>query len=254
MALGAAGSAAPAPLWGNPPPTAAPPAFAPPAFAQRSTGFGVPPAPNARPLVGGATPSGQPFRKDAEVVPRIAARIVDMLLVGVITTLVITAFGEFSIRGTVRPRASTSAAFGWTLFVLGIAFTLYEPVMLAWRGQTLGKMLAGVEVEPESGPMSFMRAVRRHSISMLGRVLWIWSAMLFALDPLVDNRYDTVVKNASADALSTFSIIVMLAVLGLNVVSLVANGRSFYDRCGGTRVIESQDATSAPLRQLLDRF
>ena len=84
-------------------------------------------------------------RRLAGMGSRLAARILDAVIAGVISLVVlIVVFGGLSAANS----SETGFLVGFlsTLLVIMLVWLLYEPVLIAVYGQTLGKKIVGVKV------------------------------------------------------------------------------------------------------------
>ena len=158
----------PAPDYGQPPPGYGQPQ---PGYGQPAPGYGQPPYGGPQPGYGqavyntpgtGYTPQaltgmvdipGRGHAKLASTSQRALARIIDGVLFFVVYIIVV-AVGIASVSSTVHHNAdgttTTSgggiAAFFAAIAILGAIGLLYEVVMVAIKGATLGKMAMGVRV------------------------------------------------------------------------------------------------------------
>lgn len=214
----------------------------------------------------------------ADPIRRGLARLVDAGIVLFATYLGGVAFGHWSPFSLIRPQDNGSTIGRVIALVVSLAVLVYEPIMIATRQQTIGKLLVGTKVRVDGGkPMSFGRAVRRHLPSLFVRLLAAIVLVLFLtasesgtedsaarviqnpdgtsviLPPDSDAFRDDVQK-ARGDALGGYIGMALLFVSGLNAGFLVATGRSFADKLGSTTVILDTDHPDPPLAPLLARI
>jgi uncharacterized RDD family membrane protein YckC len=97
------------------------------------------PYPSIPPVVKGDLPPHGPGAA-APVGLRATARIIDFVIVLMPATLLAEAFGV--------GRNDDGLLVGptWPRFILPVTFVLYETLMVAWRGQTVGKLLCRIQV------------------------------------------------------------------------------------------------------------
>lgn len=89
----------------------------------------------------------------ARVGMRAMARIIDFVIVLMPATLLAEAFGVG------RNEDGVLEGPAWPRFFLPITFMLYETLMVAWRGQTLGKLLGRLRVvQWSSGELPSVRS------------------------------------------------------------------------------------------------
>ncbi len=186
------------PAYGSPPP-AAPPAYgappppygAPPAYSGVNQPYGAPyyGAPSA-PAPGAIAPMGL----------RLVARIVDGVLIYAVTIALAYAFGikVFNPTSTTNPDGTTTHSAGLSLYggtffaVLGIGAVigiLYEVVMIAQRGATLGKSAAGIKVVrgQEGAIPGYPASFRRWILPALANFIFSLIALLIYVSPFFDN-------------------------------------------------------------------
>ncbi|MFN8050534.1 MAG: RDD family protein [Acidimicrobiales bacterium] len=218
----APGGAFPPPPQAPPPP--AQPGFPPPAPPQMppppaQPGYAPPAPPQMPPPPGGAYQAYQPggmgntqYGTPAEPAMRLLARFIDSLIIFVIGIIVALVFGA----GAGLTRSSgTSIGIYFVIGIVGTAVAIaYEVVMLAQRGQTLGKMAVGIKVVRNDGqPLDLASAAKRHSPSIALRVLGII--------PLIG-------------LLGSLGLVILAIV---NIVMVFQSKVSVYDKVGDTTVI-----------------
>lgn len=152
----------------------------------------------------------------AEPAMRLLARFIDTVLMIVVGIPIAIILGGAAIA------TGTDDSVGIGVGILGGVVSLliagaYEGLMLANRGQTLGKMAVGIKVVRLDGqPLDLQGALTRHSPSLGLR------------------------------ALAVIPVIGLLGSLGLailaivNIVMVFSNGESVYDKVGGTQVISAK--------------
>lgn len=146
--------AQPPPPGGQPPPGAQPPPYGgqePPYGGQQPPGGGGPygggpyggqQPPGGAPYGGGGPYGGDPLAGMpplAESGKRVLARILDMILVGIVVWLLSWAFGvtEYNVDSD---KIEYGKSFGQSL-VAAVLYVAYDTVMISRTGQTLGKKL-----------------------------------------------------------------------------------------------------------------
>ncbi|MFJ6565880.1 RDD family protein [Streptomyces sp. NPDC091292] len=118
------------PSWGAPPPPPPPP---PPSNDPYGSGGGGP--------YGGEDPlAGMPPLADSG--KRVLARIIDMILVGIVVALLSWGFGTSSVD---VDKVQTGKSWGQSL-IAAILYIAYDTVLIARTGQTLGKRLLKMRV------------------------------------------------------------------------------------------------------------
>lgn len=191
-------------------------------------GFPTPPpmdAPYMPPPPGAPAPGYQVYQpgmaagghgQPAEPAMRLLARVIDSILMVIIGFILAAAFGV----GLVASGGDSDVSTGLVLLVglVGTAIAIaYEVLMLASRGQTLGKMAVGIKVVRLDGqPLDIQSAAKRHSPSIVLR--------LIGVIPLV----------GLLGSLGLF----ILAIA--NVVMVFSSKESVYDKVGKTRVISAK--------------
>ncbi len=215
----------PPPLWGAGPPASAP--------AWGSTA----PVPTYVSHVGLAAEQPAPATSP-DLTTRGLARVTDWVVVALAAYLVGLPFGFWNPISGSHPHPSQSTSFQWVEFVVALAVLAYEPVMLVWRGQTLGKILTGLRVETaDRDPIGVLTALKRHSLSLILRIGWIGAIVFFINNPLRGFSFASTVSTMAGTNLTSLVIVLALILAGLNLVTLVVAGESLYDKFGGTRVI-----------------
>jgi uncharacterized RDD family membrane protein YckC len=125
-------------------------------------------------------PPSQPPPELASVWPRIGARVVDALLVGF-------------VMGFVRAALFLPGGLGFNLIVL-VALVVYETVLLASGGRTVGKLLFGLQVvRVDRAPLGPSDAlVRSAVIGTLGIIPfgWLLAALLLEKHHLRQGWHD----------------------------------------------------------------
>jgi len=141
--------------------------------------------------------------KVATVGKRLVARIIDGVLLWIVAVVVMTigGFGLFASRSTIKVDPNTGqltnttasglgvAGFFLAILVLAVVGIAYEVVLIALRGQTLGKQVMGVKVVlqengqvPGWGP-SFLRWI----LPAVGSFFCGIGALVVYLSVLFDN-------------------------------------------------------------------
>lgn len=181
------------------PPPPAPPQMPPGAGYQTYTPGGMNPM--------GLTP--------AEPAMRLVARIIDSVLLAVVGAIIGLIFGA---GAAVTTSGDISIGVAILVGVLGTAIAIaYEVVLLAQRGQTLGKMAVGIKVVRKDGsPLDLQGAAKRHSPSIILRVLGII--------PIV--------------GIFTGLGLIILAIV--NIVMVFSSKESVYDKVGETMVVSAK--------------
>ncbi|MFC8503789.1 RDD family protein [Pedococcus sp. NPDC057267] len=165
----------------------------PPAPSYGSPSYGtVPAAGVAQANTGLVNIAGLGTVKIATLGQRFVARLID----GVIVTLVVWIIGFLGLGALAgsSDEAGNPSGFGvgamvTTFFIIAAFSLLYEMVMIAVRGQTLGKMIMGVKVVlerngqvPGWGP-SFIRWI----VPIVGALACYIGALLVLISPLFDS-------------------------------------------------------------------
>lgn len=160
-----------------------------------------PPAPEASRGVG----------QDAELGVRIGARLIDHILLGIATSVILIPL----VVGSLFDGVGTNSAFGFGTSLGSVVASLVSAALyiayFAWfesnRGQTLGKQLLNLKVEgPGGGNPTMEQSVRRN--------LWIAAGIVPLIGPLAE------------------------LALVVWIIVTISNGRGVHDEwAGGTRVV-----------------
>jgi uncharacterized RDD family membrane protein YckC len=178
------------PQYGQPgqPQYGQPPQFGQPQYPPPG-GFG------AGPAQGFGTPAGL---VPADMGKRLLARIIDGVLVGIVYSVIFTLFfagGAATVRVDPVTGELNSAGRGFlatlflAMFILGVIGVLYEVVLIALRGATVGKQLMGIKVVQEGngalpgwGPSAL-----RWLIPFVGSFLCYIGGIVVYLSPFFDS-------------------------------------------------------------------
>lgn len=101
----------------------------------------------------------------ADLGPRVLARLIDYFILGVIYAILLPLFVALSILGSVGGGFGGSFSFGSLVFGIIIAAIMvgYFTIMESQRGQTVGKMVMGLETQgPNGGNPTTEEAVKRN--------------------------------------------------------------------------------------------
>jgi uncharacterized RDD family membrane protein YckC len=138
---------------------------------------------------------------------RFAATWIDSFLIYAIAAFLITWTEIIRLRISIEP-----------LYVL--LFAVYGTALLAWRGQTIGKMLMGISVSIKTGDRLSLR------IALVREVLGKWGITVVV--PVLLGRRLT--------GLALYDILILLLMLVLLLVYYLIAKQTWYDRLAGTNV------------------
>jgi uncharacterized RDD family membrane protein YckC len=156
----------------------------------------TPPAPPPMPGPGHGAPTPGPSY--ADMGQRLLARIVDWVLVGVAYLVI---FGLFFAgaagRVTVDPKTGELtgggrgliASFFLAIFILSIIGVVYEVVLIALRGATVGKKVMGIKVvrEQDGGIPGWGPSLLRWVVPLIGSFVCGIGQLVVYLSPFFDN-------------------------------------------------------------------
>lgn len=156
------------------------------------------PEPGTQPS-GNDEPAASPSPELASPLRRLAARIVDALILALVNALLwlLGVLGSLATQGVTwdgRDDLSFGLPFGPEVALLAAAIgALYETAFVAYRGQTPGKMLLGIMVADADGggfpsvTSAFTRWLVPSALAILPFVGWLLQGVAFAW-LLVDPR------------------------------------------------------------------
>lgn len=192
------GSPPPQPQYGAPqPPQYGAPAPPPP--------YGAPPPPyGAAPAapMGYPVPYGAPMGAAGMPAPmgkRFGARLIDVILVIIVMSVVgAVFFGGVTASAEIDPATGLpktgmgpliAASLG-RMLVTVVLIALYETIMVALRGQTVGKMALGIKVvrEADGGLPGWGSAFLRYLIQQVGYFFCGIGLLVVWLSPFFDNQ------------------------------------------------------------------
>ena len=179
----------------------------------------------------GQTPVAIVERKYATILPRIAARITDGLIM-----VPVVLIGSL----LVRPSSDMWVQPAWVVTLQSAAMP-YEILMLGIYGQTLGKMACGVIVRDISErPLSMKQAVLRNIVQLVLLTLGFWAY----LPPMIHHQppLDFAQQSLAARVLASVSFIWGWA----DVLTIFTNTklRALHDYIAGSVVIRTEADTS----------
>ena len=123
---------------------------------------------------------------------RLAARIMDVVIVFVVA-IVLGAMGIFGLAGAIGAGEGILALFVGIALVLFPLLLIYEPTLIALKGQTLGKMAMGIMVvrADDGGVPGWGKAIGRWILpgllSIIPAVGWLLSLLVY-ISLLWDDR------------------------------------------------------------------
>ena len=123
---------------------------------------------------------------------RLAARIIDVVIVFVVA-IVLGAMGIFGLAGAIGAGEGILALFVGVALVLFPLLLIYEPTLIALKGQTLGKMAMGIMVvrADDGGVPGWGKAIGRWILpgllSVIPAVGWLLSLLVY-ISLLWDDR------------------------------------------------------------------
>ena len=119
---------------------------------------------------------------------RLAARIIDVVIVYV-GTLILLVLGIFGLAGAIGtgegPIGAATGLVTGGVFLLFVLFLIYEPTLIALRGQTLGKMAMGIMVvrADDGGVPGWGKAIGRWILPGLLLIIpvvgWLLSLLVY---------------------------------------------------------------------------
>jgi uncharacterized RDD family membrane protein YckC len=149
----------------------------------------------AQPMIGGP-------RRYAGFWIRFVARVIDAILVGIVSSIILIpltflGIGGASVLNTTRDPGAALAALPALMGVIGISFILrialfaaYEIYFVSTRGATPGKMALGLKIiRADGGPVSAGLATGRYFAQFLSGILFIGYIMA-GLDPEKRSLHD----------------------------------------------------------------
>ncbi|HVS68617.1 MAG TPA: RDD family protein [Mycobacteriales bacterium] len=191
----------PPPPYGAPPPQYGAP---PPPYGAPPPGYGAPPPPQyGGPQYPGygsgyGMPPGQRVNDPAPMGMRLLGRIIDWIVVGVVTAIPLAIFSIHIFTKSLNSDGTTTENFhfyGADYFKLALIGLLiggaYEVGMIAGAGATLGKMAVGVRVaDLATGQKpSFQQALIRWVIPAAGQLIFFLVQVLIFLSPFFDSTH-----------------------------------------------------------------
>ena len=174
-------------------------------------GFAPPPGAYQQYSPGGMSGAGQL----AEPAMRLLARIIDVVIVWVLSLIVLIPIGVGA--------GMTNSDIGIGAYLIGqviavVIVLAYEIVLVGQRGATVGKMLLGLKIVMRDGtPMDYNKAIKRHMPSIVGRGVYIIPIIGWLIGGLV-----------------------LLGVAIANTAMVFQNKESLYDKVGNTMVITTK--------------
>ncbi len=147
---------------------------------------------------------------------RLLARFIDTVVFVIIGWIISIPFGVATFATS---RSGSAVMFGILAAALSlVAAGAYECLMVANKGQTLGKMAVGIRIEGLDGRrLDLQEAVIRHSPSLGCRALYVVPILGGLIGGLG---------------------LVLLAIV--NIILVFSNGTSLYDTIGKTRVVSAK--------------
>lgn len=142
---------------------------------------------------------------------RLAATWIDLFLVYAIAAFLITCTVIIPLRLSLEPLYIVLAA-------------VYGTALLAWKGQTIGKMLVGITVSTKTGDRLSLR------VALVREVLGKWGITVAM--PIILSR----ALVGQAWVASAYDMLILLPVLLLLFVYYMITKRTWYDQLAGTNI------------------